>query len=87
MQSKIIEIFQSITSAGTDIDVKTYAKEINAVLVAEKQLFDEIRENEKLRKLVENFDEALGICHVAENEQFYKLGFIDGAKIMKEICE
>ena len=87
MQSRIIEIFRSLTNDSLELDPKMYAKELDAIIEAEKQLLEAVGENKELQRFVENYDKALGEYHLVESEQYYKEGFKDGAKVMKEICE
>ena len=68
------------------IDKELYKKHLDEVIACEEALLAAFGDNEKLKELYHDFDMATLGYQATMEKEYYKSGFICGAKIALEIC-
>ena len=85
MQSQILKIFYDIEENQINIDKKLYEKQLDEVIRCQQLLQKSIGDNETLKNLFSELDDAMGTYHSAMLSCYYVEGFKCGAKIAVEI--
>ncbi|MDE6473671.1 MAG: hypothetical protein K2L70_01035 [Clostridia bacterium] len=85
MQSQILKIFYEIEENQINLDKELYEKQLDEVIKCQQLLQKSIGDNEELRNLFNELDDAMGTYHSTMLSGYYVEGFKCGAKIALEI--
>ncbi|MDE6604726.1 MAG: hypothetical protein K2K85_01745 [Clostridia bacterium] len=86
MQSKILQLYRDIVGNQVVIDKKFYKKELDEVLKWQDLMLKRVEGDDKFKAIFFQYDLATAGYESIINEQYFKQGFLYGAKLALEIC-